>query len=85
MSYFDVRIPGPEDDRGGCRWPARASRHRGRVPHRDCRNLDVIVEPSGQDAFTIFAQSLTNRLRRGHLAVRAGLRAAVPELDAGQC
>jgi CopA family copper-resistance protein len=44
---------------------------------------DVIVEPSGQDAFTIFAQSLDRTgFAAGTLAVREGLRAAVPELDA---
>ena len=45
--------------------------------------FDVIVEPSGQDAFTIFAQDLG---RTGHvsgtLAVREGLRAPVPQVDA---
>src|SRR5690606_17065575 len=44
--------------------------------------FDVIVEPSGQDAFTIFAQDIG---RTGHvsgtLAVREGLRAPVPALD----
>src|SRR5690606_2307887 len=44
--------------------------------------FDVIVEPSGQDAFTIFAQDLG---RTGHiagtLAVREGLRAPVPAVD----
>jgi FtsP/CotA-like multicopper oxidase with cupredoxin domain len=48
--------------------------------------LDVIVEPSGQDAFTIFAQSLDRSgYARGTLAVRRGLRAPVPELDRGRC
>jgi CopA family copper-resistance protein len=45
--------------------------------------VDVIVEPSGQDAFTIFAQSLDRTgYARGTLAVREGLEAAVPDLDA---
>ena len=44
---------------------------------------DVIVEPSGQDAFTIFAQSMDRTgFAAGTLAVREGLRAAVPGLDA---
>jgi FtsP/CotA-like multicopper oxidase with cupredoxin domain len=44
--------------------------------------FDVIVEPSGQDAFTIFAQSNDRTgFAAGTLAVREGLRAAVPELD----
>ena len=43
--------------------------------------FDVIVEPSGQDAFTIFAQD-TGRTGyvSGTLAVREGLRAPVPEI-----
>src|SRR5690606_38160302 len=44
--------------------------------------FDVIVEPSGQDAFTLFAQDMG---RTGHacgtLAVRHGLQAPVPALD----
>src|SRR4030095_13419486 len=42
----------------------------------------VIVEPSGQEAFTIFAQSLDRTgYARGTLAARAGLMAPVPDLD----
>ena len=44
--------------------------------------VDVIVEPSGQDAFTIFAQSMDRTgYARGTLAVRPGLSAPVPEID----
>ena len=44
--------------------------------------FDVIVEPSGQDAFTIFAQSLDRTgYARGTLAVSPGLSAPVPDLD----
>jgi CopA family copper-resistance protein len=43
---------------------------------------DVIVEPSGQDAYTIFAQSLDRTgYAAGTLATRAGLQAPIPELD----
>jgi CopA family copper-resistance protein len=43
---------------------------------------DVIVEPSSQDAFTIFAQSNDRTgFAAGTLAVREGLRAPVPALD----
>src|SRR5690606_32674329 len=44
--------------------------------------LDVLVEPRGADAFTIFAQS-TDRsgYARGTLAVQHGLTAPVPKLD----
>ena len=41
--------------------------------------FDVIVEPSGQDAYTVFAQSLDRTgYARGTLAVREGLTAPVP-------
>jgi CopA family copper-resistance protein len=44
--------------------------------------FDVIVEPSGQDAFTVFAQSMDRTgYARGTLAVRQGLTAPVPEPD----
>jgi CopA family copper-resistance protein len=43
---------------------------------------DVIVEPSGQEAFTIFAQDAARTgYVRGTLATRAGLGAPVPPLD----
>ena len=42
----------------------------------------MIVEPSGQDAYTIVAQAMDRTgMACGTLAVRAGLRAAVPPLD----
>src|SRR5690606_33129916 len=44
--------------------------------------FDVIVEPSGQDAFTIFAQDMGRTgYVSGTLAVREGLRAPVPAVD----
>src|SRR5690606_36984907 len=44
--------------------------------------FDVIVEPSGQDAFTIFAQDLGRTgFIAGTLAVREGLRAPIPAVD----
>ena len=44
--------------------------------------LDVLVEPRGADAFTLFAQSLDRSgYARATLAVREGLEAAVPTLD----
>jgi FtsP/CotA-like multicopper oxidase with cupredoxin domain len=43
---------------------------------------DVIVEPSGQDAYTIFAQDMGRTgYVSGTLAVRHGLRAPVPAVD----
>ena len=47
--------------------------------------FDVIVEPSGQDAFTIFAQSMDRTgFAAGTLALRAGLKAEVPDVDTRQ-
>jgi CopA family copper-resistance protein len=44
--------------------------------------LDVIVQPSGAEAFTIFAQSMDRSgYARGTLALRDGLSAPVPEVD----
>jgi CopA family copper-resistance protein len=44
--------------------------------------LDVLVEPRGANAFTLFAQSLDRSgYARATLAVRDGLEAAVPTLD----
>jgi CopA family copper-resistance protein len=43
---------------------------------------DVIVEPTGQDAYTLFAQdSARTGYVSGTLAVREGLRAPIPPLD----
>jgi CopA family copper-resistance protein len=47
--------------------------------------FDVIVEPAGQDAYTIFAQSMDRTgYAAGTLAARAGLKADIPALDAPQ-
>ena len=44
--------------------------------------FDVIVQPSGQDAYTLFAQdSARTGYVSGTLAVREGLRAPIPPLD----
>jgi CopA family copper-resistance protein len=44
---------------------------------------DVIVEPAGAEAFTIFAQAMDRTgYAAGTLAVRDGTRAPVPEIDA---
>ena len=82
MSYFDVRIP-------GLRMTVVAAD--GQPVHpvtvdefriATAETFDVIVEPSGQDAFTIFAQSMDRTAyAAGTLAVRAGLSAPVPSLD----
>src|SRR5690606_38264344 len=44
--------------------------------------FDVIVEPTGQDAFTVFAQDMGRTgYACGTLAVRHGLQAPIPQLD----
>ena len=82
MTYFDVRIPGLKMTvvaaDGQYIHPVSVDEFRIAV----AETFDVIVEPSGQDAFTIFAQDMG---RTGHacgtLAVRDGLQAPVPALD----
>jgi CopA family copper-resistance protein len=83
MTHFDVRIPGLKMTvvaaDGQYVHPVTVDEFRIAA----AETFDVIVEPSGQDAFTIFAQDLG---RTGHvsgtLAVREGLRAPVPQVDA---
>jgi CopA family copper-resistance protein len=82
MTYFDVRIPGLKMTvvaaDGQNVHPISVDEFRIAV----AETLDVIVEPSGQDAFTIFAQSMDRTgYARGTLAVREGLSAPVPEPD----
>ncbi len=82
MSYFDVRIPGLKltvvAADGQYVHPVTVDEFRIAT----AETYDVIVEPSGQEAFTIFAQSMDRTgFAAGTLAVRDGLRAAVPELD----
>src|SRR5207342_3312313 len=82
MTYFDVRIPGLKMTvvaaDGQYVHPVTVDEFRIAT----AETFDVVVAPSGQDAFTIFAQDMG---RTGHvsgtLAVREGLRAPVPALD----
>jgi CopA family copper-resistance protein len=82
MSTFDVRIPGL-----AMTVVAADGLHVHPVTVEEFRIaaaevLDVIVEPRGADAFTIFAQSLDRSgYARATLAVREGLAAPVPPLD----
>jgi CopA family copper-resistance protein len=82
MSYFDVRIPGLKmtvvaADGLPVR-PVSVDEFRIAV----AETFDVIVQPSGQDAFTIFAQAMDRTgFAAGTLATRAGLSASVPDLD----
>ncbi|HKS62588.1 MAG TPA: copper resistance system multicopper oxidase, partial [Xanthobacteraceae bacterium] len=82
MTYFDVRIPGLKMTvvaaDGQNVHPVTVDEFRIAV----AETFDVIVEPSGQDAFTIFAQSMDRTgFARGTLAVREGLSAPVPDPD----
>jgi CopA family copper-resistance protein len=85
MTYFDVRVPGLKMTvvaaDGQYVHPVTVDEFRIAA----AETFDVLVEPSGQDAFTIFAQSMDRTgYAAGTLAVRAGLRAEVPDLDARQ-
>src|SRR5215217_912312 len=82
MSYFDVRIPGLKMTvvaaDGQYVHPITVDEFRIAT----AETFDVIVEPSGREAFTIFAQSNDRTgFAAGTLAAREGLRAAVPDLD----
>ena len=82
MTYFDVRIPGLKMTvvaaDGQNVHPVTVDEFRIAV----AETFDVIVEPSGQEAFTIFAQSMDRTgYARGTLATREGLSAPVPEPD----
>ncbi|MEZ5320285.1 MAG: copper resistance system multicopper oxidase [Vicinamibacterales bacterium] len=82
MTHFDVRIPGltmtvvAAD--GQPVHPVTVDELRLAV----AETFDVVVEPSDQDAYTIFAQALDRTgAARGTLAVRDGLEAPVPAPD----
>jgi CopA family copper-resistance protein len=82
MSYFDVRIPGLKMTvvaaDGQYVHPVTVDELRLAA----AETYDVIVEPSGQDAYTIFAQDMGRTgFARGTLAVRHGLAAPVPAND----
>ncbi len=82
MTYFDLRIPGLKmtvvaADGLPVR-PVTIDEFRIAV----AETYDVIVEPAGQEAFTIVAQAMDRTgFAAGTLAVRPGLRAAVPPMD----
>ncbi|UHQ18870.1 copper resistance system multicopper oxidase [Lysobacter sp. KIS68-7] len=83
MTHFDVRIPGLKMTvvaaDGQYVHPVTVDEFRIAT----AETFDVIVEPSGQDAFTIFAQDMGRTgYVSGTLAVREGLRAPVPDVDA---
>ena len=83
MTYFDVRIPGLKMTvvaaDGLPVHPVTVDEFRIAT----AETFDVIVEPTGQEAFTIFAQAMDRTAyAAGTLAVRDGLRAPVPAPDA---
>ena len=82
MTYFDVRIPGTKMTvvaaDGQYVHPVSVDEFRIAV----AETFDVIVEPSGQDAYTIFAQDMARTgYVSGTLALREGMRAPIPSLD----
>ena len=82
MSYFDLRIPGLKltvvAADGQYVRPVTVDELRLAV----AETYDVIVEPTGAEAFTIVAQAMDRTgYAAGTLATRAGLRAPIPPLD----
>ncbi|MGZ0027870.1 copper resistance system multicopper oxidase [Stenotrophomonas sp. S4] len=82
MTYFDVRIPGLKMTvvaaDGQYIHPVSIDEFR----IAPAETYDVIVEPSGQDAYTIFCQDMGRTgYAAGTLAVRHGLQAPIPERD----
>jgi CopA family copper-resistance protein len=82
MSYFDVRIPGLKMTvvaaDGLAVQPVTVDEFRMAV----AETFDAIIEPTGQDAFTIFAQAMDRTgFAAGTLATRDGLSAPVPDVD----
>jgi len=82
MTYFDVRIPGLKltvvAADGQYVYPVTVDEFR----IAPAETYDVLVEPAGQDAFTLIAQDMGRTgYARGTLAVRHGLEAPVPALD----
>jgi CopA family copper-resistance protein len=82
MTYFDVRIPGLKMTvvaaDGQNVHPVGVDEFRIAV----AETFDVIVEPAGQEAYSIFAQDMGRTgYVSGTLAVREGLRAPIPALD----
>ncbi|MBN6150405.1 copper resistance system multicopper oxidase [Xanthomonas sp. AmX2] len=82
MTYFDVRIPGLKMTvvaaDGQYIHPVTVDEFRIAA----AETFDVLVEPSGQDAFAIFAQDMGRTgYACGTLAVRDGLQAPLPARD----
>ncbi len=80
VTFFDVRIPGVpmtivQADGQNVK-PVTVDEFRIGI----AETYDVIVQPKGADAYTIYAESMDRSgYARGTLAVREGLSAAIPE------
>ena len=82
MSHFDVRIPGLSLTVVAADGQPVEPVTVDEVRIATAETFDVVVEPKGQEAFTIFAQAMDRTgYAAGTLAERAGLRAAVPSLE----
>ena len=85
MTYFDVRIPGLKmtvvNADGNNVRPVRVDEFRIAV----AETYDVIVRPTANKAYTIFAETLgRSTYARGTLAPRQGMTAEVPNLRKGR-
>ncbi len=81
MTYFDVRIPGLKmtvvNADGNNIWPVPVDEFRIAV----AETYDVIVQPTEDRAYTIFAESMgRSAFARGTLAPREGMSGEVPEM-----
>jgi len=82
MTYFDVRIPGLKMTVVAADGQRVHPVTIDELRIATAETYDVIVEPLGQEAFTIFAQAMDRAaFAAGTLAVREGLRAPVPSPD----
>jgi len=82
MTYFDLRIPGLKMTvvAADGQYVHPVSVDELRIAAAE--TYDVLVEPNGQDAYTVFAQDMGRTgYARGTLAVRQGLQAPVPAND----
>lgn len=82
MSIFDVRIPGLKMTvvAADGQWVEPVTVDEFRIGTAE--TCDVLVEPAGDTAYTVFAQSLDRSgYARGTLTPVPGLRAAVPAMD----
>ncbi|PNS08171.1 copper resistance system multicopper oxidase [Solilutibacter silvestris] len=82
MTHFDLRIPGLKMTvvAADGQYVHAVTVDEFRIAPAE--TYDVIVEPSGQDAYTLFAQDLGRTgYISGTLAVREGLRAPIPAID----